>query len=263
LQLKRKMSVIFFPMKGILMNNSSRSTSALLLCLGLSAIVATANAIDMVGDNGVGERTTARIKQTLKDPFLTLLATSEFASKEDLQRRIKDAEESLTRFKAELNETPAPVTPAPMVQPTTPTPASMPAPMPTPEVQPVAPVAAPTPAPAPEAQPMTPPAPTAMPAPAPEAQPVTPMPTPAPMAEVQPAAPAPMPAPTEVQPAAPMPAPEAMPTPETTPATGAMATTPVQPTGSMVTPPAEPITPAEGLAAGVPPVGAPAGMPAA
>jgi hypothetical protein len=52
-------------------------------------------------------------------------------------------------------------------------------------------------------------------------------------------------------------------TEQTPPPSGAMATTPVQPTGSMVPPPTPPVTPAESMAVGVPPVGTPGGMPVA
>jgi hypothetical protein len=146
----------------------------------------------------VGEKNVVRIKQKLKEPFLTLLASSEFASFKELERRIEDALTALNSFKKEVQEdvvmstgaTPEPVIPTPVVPPTIPTP-SVPAPF-APPALPTPPVPAPTPIAAPPALPAMPAVPEVPTLPEPE-EPVAPI-TPEPeTAATPPAPPTPLP----------------------------------------------------------------------
>jgi len=157
----------------------------------------------------IGEKKVVRIKQKLKEPLLTLLASSEFASFKELERRIDDALTALNSFKNEINEdmeapavhpeisiTPAPMPEAPITAPPMPeAPATPPTQEPT--------VAAPTMTVAPE-QPV---APTPMPEmpgmpSAPEAPAVPEVPAAAMQAPVTPPPPA---APTPLPPLQPLP----------------------------------------------------------
>src|SRR3990172_6832636 len=105
--------------------------------------------VDEVGDRGVD------LLKRLKEPMLTLLSTSEYASKRDLQSRMDDAESAFKKFKSDTtelltgvvsapSEVAAPaiaLAPAPMAAVPAPAPAVVPVPEPTPIPAPEAPVA--------------------------------------------------------------------------------------------------------------------------
>lgn len=48
----------------------------------------------------IGTNMVAKIKQELKEPLLTLLSTTEYASPQELERRVNQAEEAIKTFKA-------------------------------------------------------------------------------------------------------------------------------------------------------------------
>lgn len=131
-------------------------------------------------EDEIGERWVGRIREVVKEPFMTLLATSEFATKQELQSRIDGAQKALKNFQALVTEEMVPKQPAtPAAQPQLivkpieapvaemPMPAAKPAAIPTP--QPEAIVASPAPA-----MLMPTAAPTAMPQALPAAAPSTP-----------------------------------------------------------------------------------------
>ena len=79
--------------------------------------------IDEIGSNGV-----SLIKNKLKEPFLTLLSSSEFISSSELNHRIKDVEDGIKNFKNDFKMVTEPVSIEKSIQsevPTTPAPAEI------------------------------------------------------------------------------------------------------------------------------------------
>ncbi len=125
-------------------------------------------------EDEIGERTIVRVKQRIKEPLLTLLASSEFTSKKEFRRRLDEAVNTLIQFKSEIEpglQQPIAVGPLPaaasapqapiVVQPVTP---PAPAALGMPSATPVPAVAA-APKPASAPAPITMPTASAAPAP--------------------------------------------------------------------------------------------------
>lgn len=112
--------------------------------------------INKWSDDEVGERWVGRIKDTLKDSFMTLLATSEFATKAELRRRVDSANDALKRFSGLVE---GEIVPQPDKSAVIPAPVTTPAPaQPLPETPAPVEVVLPAPAPAPEVIPASSPA---------------------------------------------------------------------------------------------------------
>lgn len=168
--------------------------TVLIALMASYAYCANQNSIPMPIDTReqkIGEKGVSLIKNKLKNSALTLLASSEFTTARQMQRRIQDLEDTLNSFKADMAELigpfpssqqsastvpPAiqvPIAPAPVVS----APVTNPAPIPEPVVPPVAPPAPIVPEPV-----VVPPTPTpeaVAPVPAPDTA-APPVPTPAP-----------------------------------------------------------------------------------
>jgi hypothetical protein len=119
-----------------------------ILCLAIvgSGIVDAKNGYAETNEIGTGM--VATIRQDLKEPLLTLLSTTEYASPQELERRTIQAYAALETFKSKLGIT-SPSHQTPTIEPATPTViASIAEPeiVPTPTPEPViAPAATPTP----------------------------------------------------------------------------------------------------------------------
>ncbi|MFA5306601.1 MAG: hypothetical protein WC365_04070 [Candidatus Babeliales bacterium] len=141
--------------------------------------------------NEIGTSMVAKIRQELKEPLLTLLSTTEYASPQELERRITQVDEALTTFKAGLGiPTPQTTSPVGIESPSQPVDTATPTPAPgiAPTAAPIAtapqatPVAVPPPPATPQETPVipTPIAPTPEPITVPQPEPIQ-IPTPEPI----------------------------------------------------------------------------------
>ena len=88
-------------------------------------------------EDEIGERWVGRIQDMLKEPFMTLLATSEFITKKELKNRIDQAFKAITSFKAIADQEIVPLRAEKMPPVPAPQQSSAPAPQPSPALAPM------------------------------------------------------------------------------------------------------------------------------
>ncbi len=91
-------------LKGELMIKFSK-TIILLSIVFLGSTYSQSNNKDVTNlDNEIGKNKVTKIKKTLKGPLLTLLASSEYITHDELDSRIEKASHALEQIKSELKE---------------------------------------------------------------------------------------------------------------------------------------------------------------